>query len=117
MPLTISTKKAVWGECVQHKYSYCCYDSILTKVFAEGVKEQTGRGWESCNDLTIADLKKISFRECKPGETPRKDRCFSTEKHSEFKQVLFRQASKNMQGVKNIEGISKHMQDAMSIPD
>ncbi|MDD3466356.1 MAG: conjugal transfer protein TraN [Campylobacterales bacterium] len=113
---TVCTKKAVWGECVQHRYDYCCYDSILTRVFAQGIKEQTGKGWSSCNDLTIADLKNISFRECEAGEEPNKDQCFSMDSYSEFKQVLFRQASKNMQGVKNTEGITNHMLDAMSIP-
>jgi len=112
----VCTKKAVWGECVQHRYNYCCYDSILTKIFAEGLKEQTGRGWSSCSDLTINDLKNISFRECKPGEEPRRDRCFSAAKHSEFKQVLFRQATKNMQGIDNIEAFSEHVQKSMAIP-
>jgi hypothetical protein len=83
-------------KCVRHRKEYCCYDQIITKIFAEGLKTQLNKGWERCNDIGVNDLKDVSFRECKVGEIPHINKCFPTSKFSEFQKVLFRQASKNI---------------------
>jgi len=106
----------MFGKCVQHKTRRCCYDMILTKIFAEGLKAQTGKGWESCNDLTIEDLKNISYRECKEGEDAQEDKCFPTEEFSEFKQALFRQSTKNMQDSINTKDLVDQVTNSMVIP-
>jgi hypothetical protein len=92
-------KKVNFGfgsKCVRDRYEYCCYDQITTKVFAEGLKKQLNKDWSKCNDISVDDLKDISFRECRVGEIANINKCFPTEEYSEFQKVLFRQASKNI---------------------
>jgi hypothetical protein len=92
--------KWFWGSCMRDKHEYCCYDQISTRIFAEGLKEQmyppidsaTGLAnthiWESCNDITINDLKDISFRKCLPEEEPYDDHCFPADKYDEFEDAI-----------------------------
>jgi len=92
-------KKVNFGfskKCVRERKEYCCYDQITTKVFAEGLKAQLNKGWDSCSDIEVDDLKDISFRECRDGEIPHINKCIPTESYSEFQQVIMRQASKNL---------------------
>lgn len=92
-------KKVNFGfgsKCVRDRYEYCCYDQITTRVFAEGLKKQLNKDWTKCNDISVDDLKDISFRECRVGEIAHINKCFPTDEYSEFQKVLFRQASKNI---------------------
>lgn len=92
-------KKVNFGfgsKCVRDRYEYCCYDQITTRVFAEGLKKQLNKDWTNCNDISVDDLKDISFRECRVGEIAHINKCFPTDEYSEFQKVLFRQASKNI---------------------
>jgi hypothetical protein len=111
---TKCTGETFWGDCVQWTHYKCCYDMILTKVFAEGIKTQLGKDWSSCNDLTINDLKDISFKPCAAEENPQQDKCFPLDNYSEFKQVLFQQAAKNMQG--STQGLINQVTDSMAVP-
>lgn len=106
--------------CVQHTYDKCCYDSSLTRIFAEGTKEQLKRKWVKnvnrkdiylCNDTSISDFKNISLRTCKKGEIPSRDKCFSYDKYSEFKATLLMQAAKNMQD--DTQGLLNQVTDSM----
>jgi len=105
-------KEVSWKGCVRTAYSYCCYDQITTKIFAEGLKAQLNKGWESCNDITINDLQNISFRECTSDEDPYLNKCFPTDKYSEFQQTLFRRVNKNM-GVGATEGLTEQIMNSM----
>jgi hypothetical protein len=101
-------------KCVRHRNEYCCYDQIITKIFAEGLKEQLNKGWESCSDISVNDLKDVSFRECRNGEIAHINKCFPAGKFSEFQQVLFRQASKNIDT--NVAGgLMQQALDSMAI--
>lgn len=66
----------------------------MTRIFAEGVKAQRGTGWNTCNDITINDLKDISFTPCTPGQDPHADRCFPLEKYQELTGELKKQIKK-----------------------
>lgn len=113
--MTVCSGEAFWGDCVQWTHYKCCYDSILTKVFAEGLKEQTGGSWMNCKGIGLNELKEVSFRPCEENEDPQKDTCFPLNKYSEFKQTLFRQASKNMQN--DIEGLTNQVINSMPLPE
>ena len=97
-------KKVSFGfgkKCVRTRNEYCCYDQIITKIFAEGIKAQTYPEnspdmWNSCNDITVDSLKDIVVRECKPGEIAYINKCIPSSSYNEFQQTLFRQASKNI---------------------
>lgn len=111
-------KKVSFLGCVRRGYNYCCYDQITTKVFAQGLKDQlypTGTPnnvkWASCSDITINNLKDISFNECQPGQDPYVDKCFDASRYSEFQQVLFRQASKGI----SVEGLANQVMNSMAI--
>ncbi len=104
-------KKSFWMGCVRHGYEYCCYDQITTKIFAEGLKEQLNKNWDSCNDISINDLKDISFRSCREGEIPHINKCFATNKYTEFQQALFRQATKGI----SIQGLTEQVVNSMAI--
>lgn len=84
-----------WGSCMRHKNDYCCYDQITTRIFVEGLKDQLGKDWESCNDLTINDLKDISFRPCKDTESAGANKCFPQDKYDELIESLLKAAQKN----------------------
>lgn len=107
-------QESFWGDCVRHKNEYCCYDMILTRIFAEGLKAQLGKDWTSCNDITINDLKDISFNECGPGEDPYRDKCMPIDKYSEFEQTLFRRSAKKL-NTNQTEGLIKQVQNSMAI--
>ena len=67
-----------WGACMRSVTYYCCYDQQMSRIFVEGVKEQLGKPWEEgeCDDISLSDLKDISFRKCLVGESPIEDKCF-----------------------------------------
>ena len=100
-------------KCMVHKKKYCCYDQVTTRIFVEGIKEQLGRDWSNCNDLTINDLKGISFRECLTGENPIQNHCMSPAKMRELKQAIFRAAPGH--GI-TTENITQQVQNSMAIP-
>jgi hypothetical protein len=102
-------------KCVRHRNEYCCYDMVLTRIFAEGLKAQLGKDWSSCNDITINDLKNVSFAECRDGQDPKIDKCMPTNKYSEFEQALFRQATKKLNNNVN-KGLSQQVINSMAIP-
>jgi hypothetical protein len=105
---TVCDKEVNFGftkKCVRHRNEYCCYDQITTKIFAEGLKEQLDKGWTlpgtfypSCSDIDVDDLKDVSFRECRNGEIASINKCFPSDKYSEFQKTLFRQANKQFDG-------------------
>ena len=110
--------KWFWGKCMRSREDYCCYDQILTRIFAEGLKSQLyppgdPNMWNSCNDLTINDLKNLSFRECKEGESPYKDHCFPASKYNEFKNAIFRAANK---GGFDVDALKQQAINSMAIP-
>ena len=85
--------KWFWGSCMRDKHEYCCYDQISTRIFAEGLKEQMyppgdPTMWDSCKDITIYDLKDISFRKCLEGEQAYRDHCFPASKYNEFESAI-----------------------------
>lgn len=104
-------KKGFLGKCVRDAYEYCCYDKITTKIFAEGLKAQLNKGWESCNDITINDLKKISYRVCREGEIPYINKCFPASKYSEYQQALFRQSVRGI----DMNGLTEQVTNSMAI--
>ncbi|PAF53844.1 hypothetical protein BKH42_03690 [Helicobacter sp. 13S00482-2] len=69
---------------------YCCYDQKLTKIFAQGIMSQLGKNLnsESCSNLRIEDINKISFTECENGQDPQKDKCFPKDKFNELKETI-----------------------------
>jgi hypothetical protein len=107
--------KKFFGSCIRHHEDYCCYDQVMTRVFAEGVKAERGTGWSSCNDITINDLKDISFTPCTPTQDPHTDRCFPIESYRELNDELKKQIKKGfatdgdtfMSQVKNAMEISQ----------
>ena len=86
---------------------------LTTRIFVEGLKEQLGKGWDSCNDLTINDLKNISFRPCRAGEDPMNDKCFSAAKHAELRASLLRAANK---GGIDADKLKQQAINSMAIP-
>lgn len=106
------SKKTFWSGCITHKKHYCCYDQITTRVFVEGAKEELGRGWDNCNDIYIADLKNIGFRQCGPNETPANDKCLSASKYAELRQVIMRQVSKGV----TADSIEQQVKNSMALP-
>lgn len=110
-------KKVSFGftkKCVRTATNHCCYDQITTRVFAEGLKEQLNKGWDSCNDITINELKNVSFRECRPGEIPSINKCFPIDAYDEFQQTLFRQANKNL-GMGSAKSLTEQVIQSMGI--
>jgi len=110
--------KWFWGSCMRTREKYCCYDQILTRIFAEGLKAELYKPddpnmWASCNNLTINDLKNLSFRECKEGETPYENHCFLRSKYNEFKNAIFRASNK---GGFNIDALRQQAINSMAIP-
>jgi hypothetical protein len=98
---------------MRHKEEYCCYDQITTRIFAEGIKEQLGKNWDSCNDITIKDIKNISFRKCKVGEDPYADHCFPAAKYDEFVESIKAQGFKNI----DVESVASQAMNSLAIPD
>jgi hypothetical protein len=98
--------------CLRHKYNYCCYDQILTRIFAEAIKAESGKGWDKCNDITINDFKNISFRKCEPGENPYPYNCFPADKYDEFVKYLQKQGIKNT----SLEDAAQQVINSLAIP-
>lgn len=111
--VTQSCSKKVLGKCMLKKYHYCCYDQIMTRIFAEGVKAQRGTGWGSCNDITINDLKDISFTPCEPGQDPQASRCFPLEQYRELNGELKKQIKKGFAA--DGDTFMQQVQNAMEI--
>ena len=88
--------KWFWGKCMRKRNNYCCYDQITTRVMMEGIKPQLGKDWSSCNDISINDLKNISFQPCAPNQDPYLDKCFPSDKFNEFQTEITKQASKGL---------------------
>lgn len=82
--------------CTRHKKHYCCYDQIMTRIFAEGVKQERGKDWSSCNDITINDLQYITFTPCQAGQDPYANRCFPIDKYNELGDALKKQIKKGL---------------------
>lgn len=59
------------------------------------MKAQLGKDWSSCNDLTINDLKDISFRPCQDTESAGANKCFPKDKYDELITSLLKAAQKN----------------------
>lgn len=97
-------------KCVRTGYDFCCYDKQTTKIFAEALKEQLNHDWSTCQGITINDLKNISFRECREGEVPSINKCIATGKFDEYKNTLFKQASRGV----NIEGLEEQIRNAIA---
>jgi hypothetical protein len=108
-------QKTSWMGCVRQRKEYCCYDMVLTRIFAEGLKEQLGKNWDSCNDITINDLKEISFNECLPNQDPKIHKCMPTGNYNDFERVLFRQATKKLDSNTMTQGLLQQIQNSMAI--
>jgi len=98
--------------CMRRKYYYCCYDQILTRIFAEAIKAESGKGWDKCNDITIYDFKKLSFRKCKPGENPYPYNCFPADLYDEFAEYLKKQGVRAI----TLEDAAKQVMSSLAIP-
>lgn len=115
---TTCAAKWFWGSCMRHRNNYCCYDQISTRIFAEGLKEEMyapddPKMWDSCKDITINDLKNISFRKCNADEQPYRDHCFPADKYKEFSDAI-----KN-NGVTNFDfrGAANQAINSLAIPN
>lgn len=49
-------------------YTFCCYDDKITRIIVEQAKAQFAKDWQHCTDITINELKNISFSSCDPDE-------------------------------------------------
>jgi len=47
-------------------YTYCCYDSPMSKILMVQIKSQIGKGWTHCTDVTPNELSHVSFTQCTP---------------------------------------------------
>jgi len=47
-------------------YTFCCYDDKITRIIVEQAKAQFAKDWQHCTDITINELKNISFSTCDP---------------------------------------------------
>lgn len=103
--------KWAWGSCMRHKNEYCCYDQELTRIFVEGAKEELDKKWkvENCSDISLSDLKNISFRKCLSDEKPDRDKCFPDDKWNEMNSALKKQITKGY----NAKSIVNSAMDAM----
>lgn len=107
--------KWFWGGCMRQTNNYCCYDQIVTRIMMEGIKPQLGKGWTSCNDISINDLKNISFQPCLPSQDPFLDKCFPATSFEEFQTELTRQASKGLSG-QSMQDVINQSINSMAIP-
>lgn len=105
-------KKWFWGSCMLKGSWYCCYDQEITRIFVEGIKEELNKGWGSCNDLTIYDLKNISFRPCEVSETPANNKCFPSGKYNELVNTVMKNATKNL----SPDTIAKQASSGLTLP-
>lgn len=89
-------EKWAWGSCKLKRTYYCCFDQESTRIFVEAAKEELGKTWDSCNNISIYDLKNISFRKCKASENSFRDKCISSSKYNELSNSLTKKATKNL---------------------
>ena len=52
--------------CIQHKETYCCFNSKLARIINEGYRAQSGSGWgsaqsPSCGGLTVTQFQTLDF--------------------------------------------------------
>lgn len=106
--------KWFWGKCMRQRNNYCCYDQITTRVMMEGIKPQLGKDWSSCNDISINDLKNISFQPCAPNQDPYLDKCFPLDKFNEFQTEITKQASKGL-GSQSMQDVVDQAVNSMAI--
>jgi hypothetical protein len=52
----------------KEEYTYCCYDDKITRIVVEQTKAQLAKDWQHCTDITINELKVVSFASCDPKE-------------------------------------------------
>lgn len=107
--------KYFWGSCMRTRHNYCCYDQIGTRIIVEGLKVQLGKDWKNCSDVSINELKDISFTPCSAGQDPQADKCFPADKYEEFIDMLKTQASKGMDTL-NMNDLVNQGINAMAIP-
>lgn len=107
--------KWFWGSCMRTRHSYCCYDQITTRIFMEGLKPQLGKNWSSCSDVSINELKSISFVKCKTGQDPYLDKCFPASSYNEFVDAMKTQASKGLVTT-DMQGLIDQAVNSMAIP-
>ena len=110
--------KWFWGSCMRHRNNYCCYDQISTRIFAEGIKEEMyppndPKMWASCKDVTINDLKNISFRKCLEDEQPYRDHCFPADKYKEFEDAIRNSGVVNF----DFQGAANQAINSLAIPN
>ena len=88
--------KWFWGSCMRHRNNYCCYDQELTRIFVEGAKVELNKEWHKgeCDDISLSDLKNISFRKCLADENASTDKCFPVDKWNELNSALRKQITK-----------------------
>lgn len=115
---TTCAAKWFWGSCMRDRNNYCCYDQISTRIFAEGIKEQIydvndTKMWDSCKDVTINDLKNISFRKCNEDEQPYHDHCFPASKYQEFENAIKNNGVVNF----DFEGAANQAINSLAIPN
>ncbi|NCC88451.1 MAG: hypothetical protein EOM05_11425, partial [Clostridia bacterium] len=112
---TSCAAKWFWGGCMRKRNHYCCYDQIVTRVMMEGIKPQLGKDWSSCNDISINDLKNISFQPCAPNQDPYLDKCFPADKFNEFQTEMTRQASKGL-SEQSMQDVVDQAINSMAVP-
>ncbi|MCL9823408.1 conjugal transfer protein TraN [Helicobacter colisuis] len=52
--------------CIQHSKSYCCFNSMLARIFNEQGRRQIGKGWGSpssphCRGFSVEEFQKLDF--------------------------------------------------------
>ena len=99
--------------CIRKREDYCCYDQISTRIFVEGVKQERGSDWGSCNDLTMNDLKNISFTPCSDTQDPFLDKCFPIDKYRELAGELKKMIKKGF--AVDSETFISQVQNAMEV--
>ena len=107
--------KWFWGSCMRSKNEYCCYDQISTRIMMEGLKEQLGRSWDNCSDISINDFKNINLTPCKVGQDPFRDKCFPRGKYDEFVNMMMTQASKGLSTM-GMQDLIDQSINSMAIP-
>jgi len=107
--------KYFWGSCMRRRNKYCCYDQITTKIMMEGLKEELGKSWDNCSDISINEIKDITFTPCKTGQDPYLDHCFPSNKYDEFVETMKTQASKGLDTL-GMQEIMEQGINSMAIP-
>jgi len=56
------------NKCMATGYTFCCYDSPVSRYLMAEIKAQIGRNWVSCSDFMLSELSDVSMRECTDSE-------------------------------------------------